>query len=925
MAQIVLGVAGAVVGFYVGGPTGAQVGFAAGSAIGGYVDTVNRKIEGPKLNDLRFVGTEYGEPIPYLLAGPRVSGQIWYASEKRPVAHESGGKGGEPQVTTFTYEIDLLVGLSTNEITGVGREWWNGKLVYYGFDRTDLWRRRTVYTGDSAQMPDPTYEAAVGAANAPAYRGRGYVFYEGLQLDASGQLPLLTYEANTYGEVTPTSVATQLAIGAGISGFLSTAYDEAATSTAGFGVGTAYLAAFRISPDVPAAGTGISVQVYVSVAGATVWSDILTLDGVSATQVLRHQITISGHDATLVRVGFVMSAGLAASANYYLLAVAGATVYAPVSNAADVAPGGEYFGIVTDGANPYRFADYSNALFGGAIWGTSAPVPSLVDASITLQSAVGLLCSRAGLAAGDIDASALSAITQPVRGLAISQIEPIRGVMDQLREAYLFDATLTDKIVFLPRGAALVRTLAYSEIGAGQDTAQDDPLQITVGNDLELPAQVVVGYRNASNDYQVATEYSDRLVLSSQVAAQPVQFALGLDPAEAKKAADAIVYDAHAALVRTQFSTTLAHAALQPTDVVGVTDRAGRVMRLRIQRRTDDGAVLTFSAVRDEASAIVSSALTDTGYTEQTTVTVRSATVLRFLDIPLLRDEDDGAGHYVATRGAGTNWGGAEVYSSVNNVDFSNVVTVRESAVLGSCTTTLATFAPGSALIDLANTVTVTVAHGTLSSSTEAAMFADGTINVMQVGSETIRFVTATATDTDPNVYVLSRLFRGQRGTEWAIDGHAAGESCCLLRPRGLRRIESPAIGATRYLKGVTFGLAPADVAAVAYANTGISSKPWAPVNVQQAKSGSDYTITWDRRSRLATRFASASGINVPLGEESERYQVDLYNGGTLVATYSVTSPSAAFTGAYTGHTVTVYQLSGVVGRGYASAALTLY
>jgi hypothetical protein len=329
--------------------------------------------------------------------------------------------------------------------------------------------------------------------------------------------------------------------------------------------------------------------------------------------------------------------------------------------------------------------------------------------------------------------------------------------------------------------------------------------------------------------------------------------------------------------------------------------------------------------VRDYASAIVSSQLTDDGYASQGTVAELSETLLYPLDIPLLRDEDDAPGaHLVAARGVTQKWGGAEVFSSVNNVDFANVVTVRESAVMGTCTTTLPAFAPASALIDHAGSVTVSIAHGELASSTEAAMFADATINVMMIGSEVIRFVTATQASTAPNVYVLSRLFRGQLGTEWACGSHAASERCVLLRTRGLRAITSD-IGATRYLKGVTFGLASTAATAAAFVNTGIASKPWAPVNVQQSKSGSDYTITWDRRSRLASRFASSAGISVPLGEESERYEVDLYNGGTLVATYSVTSPSATFSGSYTGHTVTVYQLSGVVGRGYASAALTLY
>lgn len=48
------------------------------------------------------------------------------------------------------------------------------------------------YSGDAAQLPDPTYEAAV--TSAPAYRGRITVMLEGLQLGNSGVIPNLTFE-----------------------------------------------------------------------------------------------------------------------------------------------------------------------------------------------------------------------------------------------------------------------------------------------------------------------------------------------------------------------------------------------------------------------------------------------------------------------------------------------------------------------------------------------------------------------------------------------------------------------------------------------------------------------------------------------------------------------------------------------------------
>jgi hypothetical protein len=212
MAQLVVSAAGAAAGFVIGGPTGAQIGWTLGSVIGASFAPAQKQ-RGPRLEDLKVSGTEYGQPIAYLVGHPRVAGQVWWASDKREIATTTeAGKGGPSvETTTYTYEVDLLLGLSSNQIMGVSRVWSNGKLVWTkrsdsgttsalsGKSQTS-WRRLSVYQGRSDQLPDPTYEAAVGVGNAPAYRGRGTVFLEGVQLGSSGQIPNFTFEVYTEGD-----------------------------------------------------------------------------------------------------------------------------------------------------------------------------------------------------------------------------------------------------------------------------------------------------------------------------------------------------------------------------------------------------------------------------------------------------------------------------------------------------------------------------------------------------------------------------------------------------------------------------------------------------------------------------------------------------------------------------------------------------
>jgi hypothetical protein len=220
MAQLVIAAAGAAIGGAIPGfgiaalgLSGQALGWTIGSMIGSAF-TPGQKSSGPRLSDLSVSSSAYGTPIPYTQGGPRLAGQIVWASTKREIATTTRqGKGGSKnKVTTYAYEVDLLILLTDNEIPGITRVWRNGKLIWNKSasasaatiaqsDTIADWTRFAVYTGDAAQLPDPTYEAAVGAANAPAYRGRGSLFIEAMQLGSSGNIDNLEFEIGQPGIV----------------------------------------------------------------------------------------------------------------------------------------------------------------------------------------------------------------------------------------------------------------------------------------------------------------------------------------------------------------------------------------------------------------------------------------------------------------------------------------------------------------------------------------------------------------------------------------------------------------------------------------------------------------------------------------------------------------------------------------------------
>jgi hypothetical protein len=140
----------------------------------------------------------------------------------------------------------------------------------------------------------------------------------------------------------------------------------------------------------------------------------------------------------------------------------------------------------------------------------------------TIQTVVERLCSRAGLASTQYDASGLAAIARPVRSMAISQTTPVRQVLETLASVYFFGNATSDKLYFRPRGGSSVATIPYAALGAGEGEGQDEPLQLKLRNELEVPAQIALTYSNVDGDFNVATEYSDRL-LSGQSSTSAVQ------------------------------------------------------------------------------------------------------------------------------------------------------------------------------------------------------------------------------------------------------------------------------------------------------------------------------------------------------------------------------------------------------------------
>jgi hypothetical protein len=93
-----------------------------------------------------------------------------------------------------------------------------------------------------------------------------------------------------------------------------------------------------------------------------------------------------------------------------------------------------------------------------------------------------------------------------------------------------------------------------------------------------------------------------------------------------------------------------------------------------------------------------------------------------------------------------------------------------------------------------------------------------------------------------------------------------------------------------------------------------------------------DIVISWKRRTRIGGD--SWEQVDVPLGEEFESYEGDIFDGPDVVRTLASTSPEVTYTlgdqtadfgGQQWSLTVAVFQMSASFGRGVGRSATVFY
>lgn len=557
------------------------------------------------------------------------------------------------------------------------------------------------------------------------------------------------------------------------------------------------------------------------------------------------------------------------------------------------------------------------------------------NAATTTGEIVATICERAGLTVDEysVDAS----LSDTVDGMIISKQTDAIGATESLRTAFAFDVSEhAGTIRFRPRGRSIMATIETGDMAARRrgDAGADTPLETQRAPDYEMPKSATLTYIDYSRDYQENTQTSIRDEGTAETNLN-VNIPITMAGSRARKVVDRLLWEPWVSRVSAPFRLSDKYQFLKPCDVVAL-DVAGALTPFRIERctRGADGII--------EAEAVMEDPFIYDGATTEPEAEIPANeeiiagdTFAMAVNLPIIYPGEPASAFSWVIDAEENGWRGGQIMRSTDGgTTYSTMASSATRNTTGTVAAALAA-APTADAWDRANTITVVLLHADHELESLSELDVLNGRNAFWLGAadgsrgEVIQFATATLIDSNPKTYELTDLLRGRRATEHEMSLHGTNEVFVFFES-GLMNYAD--FGVTdwdreRNYKGVSVLQAETDVVTdQAFTNLGEKAKPRSPVHGRGARdSSNNLTITWFRRTR---HFSPGIGYGaVALDEPTESYQVDVYDGVTVVRTITATTPTASYTAAEQttdGLTpgdpvdIRIYQISSTRGRGHA-------
>ncbi|MEM8772631.1 MAG: glycoside hydrolase/phage tail family protein [Pseudomonadota bacterium] len=531
-----------------------------------------------------------------------------------------------------------------------------------------------------------------------------------------------------------------------------------------------------------------------------------------------------------------------------------------------------------------------------------------------LDLLVKALAAEAGFDA--IDTAALDGV---VTGYLVDRPLSARETIDPLADVFQFDIVESDGALRCqPRHGAPVATFKAPTLAARDDGA----FSLSLADENDLPAAFRLGFIDEGADFAAAVvEARDPGARPNRQAGIDIAAVIPANEAEAR--ARSILADASVMREQLSFSLPPSALAVEPGDTVVFAD-LGADRRYRVTE-IEDGATREVSLTRVSPS-VYEAPVGPSVFLPAPAVSVFAAPAWELFELPLIGEADPAAPYLAAFADP---WPGAVALyrgRGAATPQLSGLASAR--AVMGRLASALP---PASSGRWDERSIDVGLSFGTLSSRSAEEVFAGA--NLFAVASATGAWEVAQFREAalqPDGTWRLSGLLRGQAGSEAeAMVGAPAGARFILM---------------TRAVTQAAFPVDLRDLAldwqagpeteipdtenftnkTLQFSARGL--KPLSPVRLRARRNGGDILFSWVRRTRIGGDTWEGE---VPLGEQSERYILRIFDGETVIREAETTAPGYVYAAADIasdfgpqgpGGTVafSVAQISDAVGEGAA-------
>lgn len=540
---------------------------------------------------------------------------------------------------------------------------------------------------------------------------------------------------------------------------------------------------------------------------------------------------------------------------------------------------------------------------------------------MTLGRLVKILMLEAGVPESQFNVDELEISGVQVRGMLTNSVKSTRDVLQNLMTTYLFDVFEDgDGFHFTMRQAPDTITIDVDDMIIDDNGASYTKTRL---QDTDLPDRTQVTFLDETRDYQpgsadghTVTGYSTRVATFTSNCALPFDYGRTL--------ADILTQEQWTRKNAIEFSLPLNYLAIRPGDSfpmeLGGVTRNYRIEGVATGDQLDVSAVGFSEVIYDTNNLAI---VTPTS----AVVNSYGIPLVVFADIPLI-DADSvnlWSPRVMATQNP---WpGGVNLLES--DGDGGHVLNnlIPAPAVIGELVDDLPRGV--TALWDTDNSLTVKLydtSYNLTSRSDLSVLNGSNALAVITPNGDWEVLQFATSVLNPDGSYTLSRLLRGLLGTEpFMVDLIPTGSVFFVYSDTYFNVIKS---STSRLGLEVDMRYGPVNVDTNDNRYTdqtvtplGVALRPYSPVHLRQTKqSNGDILLSWVRRTRF--EGDSWSGVDVPLNEETEAFEIDVTGGQTLSVVgsssilYTLAQQTTDFGGGQSTVDWTVYQMSALYGRG---------